>query len=771
MSFVMHRISPFVLCSLLFCISQSYGLENRLVTVASGETHAMLFACDCPTEPGGGFAKRATVIRLLRDTGDVLLVDVGGFAGGDLYDPYTEGRANDSLRTMAALRAMGYMKYDAVCVGDDDLQYGGQWLARQAFYDKVPLVSANCFYANGKPLAAPFVIVKRGKYSIGITGVTTQESLLHEDTSLSIRPPVQMLRKIWKTLKASSDFQVILAHIGEDGSRQLLDSFPDCALVVNGHRKTATEEFVTDRGQVMLQFGFQGKSLSFAEIVSDSKGPSVGKTGWISIGPSIPEDPAVSKLVTIPVADTGKKALPVFDLYIMAQCQFGCAALREFTAVIQTFPSIQWSVWFIGTTFMDGTVSSMHGQAEINDELLWLAVGDLYPDQWLQFLRNRSALPSAETGSVIRSMGLDYSKITAWVAKKGMDKLRMNYTRSMRMGVNASPTMLVNNTVLQQEPTAVRLSKIICARMSRPSAACDSLPECISDDDCTKPGAIGSCVAKGGRRAACEFKDALRFTLTIVTPDSGVFHPEFDVVAGVRNDFPGVVIDTLKAGSAQGKKLIGEYAPQFLPLFLFDKAMESAPNFSSFSQGLVPVKSKFVFKQGMFKPSYFYKRGVLPGTIRLYVDPLFSGAADAIRIARQPLPQGRNLTVSVMPDFYEKPDSAGLSPEEALRQEEALRWLVLQKFYPDRFGPYLSLFCARKTMSYWFTDCQKLGIDVDAFVKKVQAEGQASLHVYWGELSPLGMKGPVEVLINNREVAAVKSPKELADLLQKFRTK
>ena len=205
-------------------------MEKKLVLVASGETHAMLLPCDCPTEPGGGFAKRAFTISRMRDSDDVCLVDAGGFSGGDLYDPYTEGRYVDSLRTMAALRAMGYMKYDAVCIGDDDLQYGAQWLARQAFYGKVPLVSANCFYANGKPFAAPFIIIKKGGYSLGITGVMTQETLVQGDSTVAVRPPISSLRAIWKNLRAVSDVQIILAHVGEEMSRQLLDTFPECAL-------------------------------------------------------------------------------------------------------------------------------------------------------------------------------------------------------------------------------------------------------------------------------------------------------------------------------------------------------------------------------------------------------------------------------------------------------------------------------------------------------------------------------------------------------------
>jgi hypothetical protein len=764
----MSRTTSASILFIFICCSFSFSAEKKIVVISSGETHAMLNACDCPTEPGGGFAKRATMITRLRDSNNVLLVDVGGFAGGGIYDSYTEGRYNDSLRTMAAIRAIGYMKYDAVCIGDDDLQYGADWLARQAFYSTVPLVSANCVRANGRPFASPFVIVKRGKYSFGIIGVMSLESLFPLDSSVVIKPPIPMLKAVWNNLKASSDFQIILAHVGEAESRTLLDTFPECALVVNGHRKTTPEEFVTGKGQVMMQFGFQGKSLSFAEIVTDSKGPTIGKTGRITIGPGIPGDPEVSRLVALPVTGSASMAQSVFDLYIMSQCQFGCTALREFTSFVSSFPFVQWQVWFIGSSFIDSTVSSLHGQSEIDDEQLWLSVQALYPEMWLQFLQKRASSSKPPTEAVVREMGLDYSRIKLWAGKKGMNELRRHYERSMRMGINASPTLLINNAAFQQEITGFRLSKIACSQAAKKFAFCDSLPECGSDADCRKPGKIGSCVAKKGKKAVCEFKDAPRFTLTVVSPDSGLFHPEYGVIASVQDDFPGVVVDSVKAGTARGKTLLKEYEPRFLPLFLFDTAILNTPKYSSLSAGLVAQKAKLVFKEGMVKPSYFFKRKLLPGTIELYVDPLFPGSLDAIRIALQA--QGGKLKVKIMPDLFEKPDTAGLSAEATMRQEEALRWLVLQKNYPSRYTGYLTRFCARaqKNMSYWFTDCKKLGIDVDEFVKKVQEEG-STLIPYWKELEPLGMKEPIEALIANREVVAVKNPKELTEILLKIK--
>jgi hypothetical protein len=735
--------------------------EKQVQIVASGETHAMLQACDCQDNPGGGFAKRASLIALLRDTSDLVLVDAGGFAGGGMYDPYTEGRQKDSLRTMAALRAMGYIKYDAVCIGDDDLQYGGLWLARQAYYSKVPLVSANCFFREGTLLGKPYVIVKKGNSTFGITAVTTEERMLVADDSIVVRPPVEMIRKIWKEMKQKSDFQIILAHVGEQASRGLLDSFPDCGLVVNGHRKNTTDEFITPRGQVMLQFGFQGKSLSFAGMVRDSRGIALGRTGWIDIGKDVPDEQVVAKMITFPGTDSLEAATPVLDLYIMGQCPYGIAALKQFVEAVKVFPSVQWQVWFIGTAFIDGTLSSLHGRQEIDDELLWLSVQANYPQKWIDFLEKKS-LSAGTTEAMVRGMGFDLSKLKEWIKGKGMGELRNHYLRSMHMAVNASPTLLVNNAEFPYEITKPRLAKAFCGQVKKAPAYCDSLPGCFGDTDCKKPGKTGICVTLKDGRRGCEYKDALVFTCTVILPDSSLTRPQDKVVAGVVDAFPGVKIDTVRIGSARGKALAAVYSPRFLPYYLFDKTIANAPNFSSFESGLAPVKDSYVFKPGMIKPAYLLNRKSMPGSRVVYLDPAFPGSRDVVRNVLKSGAPGKKP--KIVPLIFTKPDSAGLSVEDKMRQEEAMRWLVLSRNYPGKYEAYLDLFVSRSDVSYWFVDCKRIGIDIDTLVAQINA-GKGLLSDLYRDVSELGMSGPVELLVDNREVVQVKNPKELVDMM------
>ena len=92
------KLFPIILIGVL-AAGAAVPAQKKVVVAASGETHATLDACDCPNAPGGGFAKRATLVARIRDSSEVVLVDAGGFAGGGVYDSYTGGRVEDSLRT------------------------------------------------------------------------------------------------------------------------------------------------------------------------------------------------------------------------------------------------------------------------------------------------------------------------------------------------------------------------------------------------------------------------------------------------------------------------------------------------------------------------------------------------------------------------------------------------------------------------------------------------------------------------------------------------
>ncbi|MDD5730906.1 MAG: hypothetical protein PHN57_07255, partial [Candidatus Omnitrophica bacterium] len=113
----------FAVCALGLVIPAAYARD--ITILYSGETHSMLYPCNCPFEPDGGVARRATLAKELRKQNpDSLFLDSGGFFGGGLMDEYTQNTQLDKERTLVNLKAMSLMKYDAVTLGDDELDFG-----------------------------------------------------------------------------------------------------------------------------------------------------------------------------------------------------------------------------------------------------------------------------------------------------------------------------------------------------------------------------------------------------------------------------------------------------------------------------------------------------------------------------------------------------------------------------------------------------------------------------------------------------------------------
>ncbi len=737
---------------------------NPIKILATGETHAMLDACNCADSPSGGLSKRATVLKRLRIENELLLLDAGGFAGGGIYDFYTEGRARDSLRTLITIQAMAQMGYDAAAIGDEELQLGITLLKQHAEKAGLPLISANCRYNSGEYCTAPYRIVKKGSVAFGITAVTPREKLFSIDSSVVIDDPVAAVKKIWKKLKKKSDYQIILSHLGEDAVQELIKQFPACDIVVNGHRKRSVQPVVALDNQILMQFGFQGKYISVVDLSAVRKVFHPYVNDWIVINDTIRDDNEMRTLID-PYYTSQLPRKTVFDLYIMSQCPYGIPALRDLHRFSEQFPTTELSVWFIGDIQEDGSLKSLHGEEELFDEKIWLAVKHLYPDMWSHFIY----LVSVEGYTAKRALidlELDTEKILDWAKSQGIEALTNHYYRSQRQNIEASPTLFINNRIYHPEVSYLRLAKEYCGDVpvkSRPPV-CDSLPECFEDNDCRQKGKVGACVkledAQGG---TCSFKDAVQFDFVIVIPDSALVHTEQSSIVTTEELFPGVRMVKHRWSSEKGKELIQNNKPGALPLYLFDKKVTQTANYEKIKSGLKDIGEWYTFKDGVMKKHFFFKRKPSKGIVELFIDPFFPDISKVLGTVLNLFPELKGI--SIQPVIFEEIISEQSPQEEKMRHEEALRWLVLSKYYkPGVFAAYLNSYQLQPGSSYWFSVLKEQKINVDKFVKQVK-KNNALLKYIWKDIEALGIREPVELLVNNQELILIKNQKFLEEIL------
>ena len=735
------------------CCSVSVFADTTLTVVASGDAHGMVQACDCNLDPGGGLPKRGSFMATLGNRTNMVFVDAGGFSAGGLYDSYTEGRKADSIKTEQMIKGMGVLGYDAVGVGDDDLQYGAEWLLQKGRASKLPLVSANCFKSDGTALFPTIIYLKKGSKTIAITSVMTTEKLFSIDKKIEIRDPLISLKKIWKEMVAKSDYQIILSHLGSAKTSELSVSFPECDLMVNGHRKNETNALSMATDIPILQFGFQGKALSFVTLSSSHKKLTVEKNGWYIINDKLPDDSTVIAAIN---SLKNVKQSSVYDLYIMSQCPYGLEALVGFVDFIEKSPEVNWNVWFIGSVENDTLLSSLHGAEEIKDEMLWLAIKELYPSRWFEFIKKRSEV-SVPTELILKGMGISQPDLDKWVAQNGVAQLSGHYLRSIRLNVKASPTLLINNVPYDKTISGDRLLKNQCDKSDEKSSICDSLPQCFDDVDCKMKGKNGRCVD-----GKCVFSDAVSFTFSVLIADSTRQHPEEAVTTTTEDLFPGAAIEKIFVNSPNAASILKTYSPEALPFYLFSREVKQAYNFDQVGSGLIEKNGTLLFKKGITRCNYFYKRKLEKGKVVLFIDPFFkeiSGIFTALQ--KDTLLQSK---ISIAPVVYSDPQSDLWGTEEGFRQEEALRWLILGSYFPDKYSAYLQEYAKSPGTSYWFKILEKIGLPADSFVTVLRSNSDL-LFSQWKQLLSLSVREPAVVLFDNRELAVAGNKKELQELL------
>lgn len=767
-----NRILQFSLI-LQFIVGLFYLIPAQAIKpvtiIASGETHAMLDSCDCTDSPAGGFPKRSQLIKDIREKKEVLLLDAGGFAAGGIYDFYIEGRKRDSIRTLLAIKAMGAIGYEGVAIGDEELQYGVQWLVNCAKEAKLPVISANCRLHSGKQVTDRYHIVKKGSVTFGITAITSPEKLFPIDTAVFIEDPVKSLKAIWGELTKKSDIQVILSHLGEEQTQELADSFPDCEIFVNGHRKMSLQPVFAQKNQVIMQFGFQGKTLSAIDFDRQKKVCQTLTAQWLEVDHDVWDDLNVSSIVSRNIYDSIPKTTQI-DLYIMSQCPYGIPAISDMLRINDRFSKIRLEVWFIGDINKDGSLRSLHGYQEIEEEKLWLAVQNLYPHLWYDFLYlcTTEGMPAP---FALKELDLDTTRIFEWVEVNGENELACHYRRSNRLSIDASPTLFINNELGEFEDISyVPLAKNLCSDFPeiRDSATCASLPECLKNSDCRKKGTIGVCkITNPKRGGTCVFTDDVSFKFITVIPDTLVEHVETATIKTTRDLFPGAEIRTYTTSSAQGKKLISKYKPAHLPLYLFEKKVKEAANFSKIEKGLEPAGMKFfTFKPGVMKKHYFTHRK--PDTsLVLYIDPLFPDIKNVVITLLTEFPELNGITVK--PLIFDFNSPSPVTPEEGRRRDEALRWLVLLHQYGAKtYSAYLNSYIKQSDGSYWLFALADAAVNSEDFTKKVN-ENRSLLKNIAPELTTLEINGPVELICNNREVIAIRNQFYFKKIIRKLR--
>ncbi|WP_437202128.1 multiheme c-type cytochrome [Planctomicrobium sp. SH664] len=256
--------------------------------VFTGDVHGYLEPCGCSERQSGGFARRADLIRQLREVRQIPTVafDVGGSLN-DSRISYPQTK----YKFAAMLKGLNEMGAKGIALGKEELMLGAPELftqhANSSAENKfdVPFLGANTtlFGTPSEALGTPTPtrIIQVGPARIGvvaIAGNTVRRELqaagvLNNPTELQVDEPAPVLAAAIQKLTAEKpDYLVLLSHAEMEESKQLAQAFPQFQIVVtSGSAEDPRPEPVYIGKTMLVQVGKKGKNAAVVGIFPDRK--------------------------------------------------------------------------------------------------------------------------------------------------------------------------------------------------------------------------------------------------------------------------------------------------------------------------------------------------------------------------------------------------------------------------------------------------------------------------------------------------------------------
>jgi len=126
---------------------------------------------------------------------------------------------------------MDYMGYDAIAIGERELNYGVRNL--RDLSDTYPLICSNLL-VNGRRLLASSRIVRVGRVKVGIVSILGETS--SRSRQFEVASPEEFLVEELSKINRKSDVLIVLAHMQREKLKDIVKYLGQVDLVIRGHR-------------------------------------------------------------------------------------------------------------------------------------------------------------------------------------------------------------------------------------------------------------------------------------------------------------------------------------------------------------------------------------------------------------------------------------------------------------------------------------------------------------------------------------------------------
>ncbi len=193
----------------------------------------------------------------------VLMLD-----GGDMFGPRTR---MEREQTRFLCEVHSEFGYDAIALGEKDLNYGIDYLREMIDTYSLPFTSANVRNEAGELILPEYLMVDRAGFTFGICSVMDPQqritTMSAKDEIYTIGDPVETLRELIPRMRAEGAQNVIvLAHVGDTKVEQLLRDVKGIDVCLVGHsRRPYRTERVVDR-TCLIGSSFEGRNVGRMDV-------------------------------------------------------------------------------------------------------------------------------------------------------------------------------------------------------------------------------------------------------------------------------------------------------------------------------------------------------------------------------------------------------------------------------------------------------------------------------------------------------------------------
>ena len=258
--------SRIILILLLFyCCNMSQLLtanqDTKILNIYySGNSHGVLEHCGCPGSRFGGLANRLYFVDNYVDRDNSILLDAGDFFALN----------NDSLKNYYAFKILQSLNYDALNIGELDLDI---YLDNIYKTYNLPLVSSNIDLKQSvNKSIKPYKIINKNGISIGILGSIKKNFIRDRNQLEKVNIfNVEKFNKLSSNLKERVDILIFLSHLDGKTEKKIFLENHNIDIVISGHNNILTGDIFKDNNRLFAGAGknseyFGQITLSYSNI-------------------------------------------------------------------------------------------------------------------------------------------------------------------------------------------------------------------------------------------------------------------------------------------------------------------------------------------------------------------------------------------------------------------------------------------------------------------------------------------------------------------------